>query len=392
MSILTSIFNDLKIKIIPFLFFLSFIAGCTEKFVPSVKSPATGYLVVEGIVNAGTGPTQITLSRTNTLNDSAELFESGATIQVEGTDSSILGLTETGTGTYSSNQLSLNPSNQYRIRIMTKDGRIYLSDFEPVLKTPPIDSINWELRNGGVQIYANTHDPLNNTHYYFWNYTETWEFHSPYLPSIKYDTTMINPVPQPPTVIIVDAPADLSNYTCWQTLFSSDLLLGSSINLSKDVIYDLPVEFIPPGSQKLSVEYSILVNQDALTQGAYQFLQGMKMNTEETGSLFDPQPSQLNGNIHCLTNTSEPVIGYLSIASTQALRIFISNTAVPGWNYESPCSLDSIIYPLTPSYADQVGLFPVAAINLNAMSFTAAPRYCVDCTLSGTNQKPSFWP
>src|ERR1700722_13060728 len=167
-------------KIIRYTLLLLILAGCTQKFVPAVRSLPSGYLVVEGILNSGSGPTQIILSRTSTLNDSTKLFETGAKVQVEGTDSSILGLAEKAPGIYGASQLLINPSIQYRMRIATKDGRTYLSDFAPVINTPQIDSISWKPKNGGLQIYTNTHDPLNNTHYYLWNYTETWEFHSPY--------------------------------------------------------------------------------------------------------------------------------------------------------------------------------------------------------------------
>jgi hypothetical protein len=379
-----------KIKRISYLFYFLAQAACVQKFVPSVQSPLTGYLVVEGIINSGSGPTQITLTRSNALNDSAKLFETGAAVQVEGTDNSVYLLPEAGTGQYSANQLSLIPSQQYRMRITTRERRVYLSDFVPVLSTPPIDSISWQLKSGGVQIYANTHDPLANTRYYEWNYSETWEFQSLYLSQYRYDTTFDPPYPGVPVVVIARANLNPSIYTCWQTLSSTDLLLGSSVKLAKDLIRDMPIQYLPPASQKLSVEYSILVNQFALTEGAYQFLQEMKLNTEETGSIFDPQPSQLNGNIHCITNPSEQVIGYVSIASAEATRIFISNAEVPGWDYVPACPLDTIGPHLNIRDADNDGLIPIAP--LPNFQFLAVSKYCVDCTLTGSNQKPSFWP
>jgi hypothetical protein len=380
----------LKIKRILYLFYFLAFTACVEKFVPSIQSPTTGYLVVEGIINSGPGPTQITLSRTNILNDSAEFFETGAVVQVEGTDNSVYTIPETGTGQYLANQLSLNSAQQYRIRITTKDNRVYLSDFVPVLTTPQIDSISWRPKSGGVQIYANTHDPMNNTRYYLWNFTETWEFQSPYLSSFRYDTTFDPPYPGIPTIIVVHSNNNNSIYTCWQTLSSTDLLLGSSVKLAKDLIQDMPIQYIAPASQKLSVEYSILVNQFALTEGAYQFLQEMKTNTEETGSIFDPQPSQLNGNIRCITNPSEKVIGYVSIASAATNRIFISNADVLGWDYAASCALDTIGPRLSVRAADNDGFIPVAG--LPSGEYLVVSKYCVDCTLSGTNQKPVFWP
>jgi hypothetical protein len=123
----------------------------------------------------------------------------------------------------------------------------------------------------------------------------------------------------------------------------------------------------------------------------------MKKNTEQTGSLFDAQPSQLSGNIHCLTDPNEFVIGYVEITQEQNQRIFISHSQVSDWKYDPGCSnyeidnnLDSIakyasgLTPMYPSALDALG---------NILKFKAASDVkCVDCRIGRTNQKPPFWP
>jgi hypothetical protein len=365
------------------------LSGCLQKFEPSVKPIPSGLLVVEGVINSGQGPTMISLSRTNALYDTTRLSETGARVRVEGSDSSLYPLLETAPGNYQDSQLRLDPALRYRLRIQTQDGRSYLSDYAPVLSTPPMDSISWQSGPEGVRIFVNTQDPTKAIRYFKWDYAETWEFQSTYLPVWKFDTTAIG-------IQIVQTGPDLSKYTCWQTLPSTQLLLGSSVGLVQGIISDMPLNFIPRASQKLSVEYSILVHQYALTQGAYEFLEEMKKNTEETGSLFDPQPSQLSGNIHCLTSPSELVIGYVIIASAQSGRIFISNVQVPHWNYSAYCPQDSILPPkkITEALAkDEVPLYVLNRDLAHGIdSIIAVSDYCVDCTLTGTNQKPSFWP
>jgi hypothetical protein len=81
--------------------------------------------------------------------------------------------------------------------------------------------------------------------------------------------------------------------------------------------------------QQLSVLYSIFVRQYALTEDGYNFLSLMQSNTESLGTIFDPQPSQLKGNIQCLTNPNEPVVGYVSAGTVQQQRIFISRNQLP---------------------------------------------------------------
>ena len=111
-----------------------------------------------------------------------------------------------------------------------------------------------------------------------------------------------------------DHSVDTTIYKCWKTLNSTSIIIGSSESLSTDIIY-LPFHFIENGSEKLSILYSMKLKQYAVSHEKYLFLQKMKKNTEQTGSLFDPQPSQLSGNIHCLTDPNETVIGYVEISA-----------------------------------------------------------------------------
>jgi hypothetical protein len=377
------------------------VASCIQKFEPTLSSPPSGYLVVEAIVNTGGGPASITLTRTTNLSDTSIVYESGAMVQVEGNDNSIFPFAAQTSGVYGVDQLTLNSLLQYRLRIKTSEGEEYLSDFAPVQMTPPIDSINWQVTSGGLQVYANTHDPLDSIHYYKWDYAETWEYNSPYIQTINYDTVGVGSDGLPILgIAFLPEGNDSSIYTCWQSDQSTAILLGSSAALSSDVIADFPIVLIPQTSIKLTNEYSILVHQYALTQGAFNFLQIMKSNTEETGSIFSPQPSQLQGNIHCLTNPTEIVVGYVSFCPIQSERIFIYNFQLPHfWSqYNSGCSEDSVyivdpanrFYPQDQiSGAQAAGLIPTRLLNVNR--FLAAPPPCVDCTISGTNQKPTFW-
>ena len=104
----------------------------------------------------------------------------------------------------------------------------------------------------------------------------------------------------------------------------------------------MPLLFIEPASEKLSVLYSINVKQYALSHEAYLFFEKVKKNTEQVGSVFDPQPSELQGNIHCITIPDEMVVGYVDILEEKTQRIFISNAMLPGWNYRAHCRVFKI--------------------------------------------------
>jgi hypothetical protein len=182
---------------------------------------------------------------------------------------------------------------------------------------------------------------------------------------------------------------------CWNTTYSGNIFLTTSVNLSQNRI-NHPINFIPGGSVKIMELYSILVRQYGLSEGKYNYLEKMKKNTEQTGSVFDAQPSELVGNIHCVSNPSEPVIGYMDISQIQEVRKFIRNKDLPDWNYTPPClkvevennmdSITAVHSTLEPAYVAQYS--PRGGI----LSFYFSTPECIDCRYHGSTIKPSFWP
>ncbi|MBO9617425.1 MAG: DUF4249 domain-containing protein [Niabella sp.] len=377
------------------LFFFSALS-CKDRYVPDIQSTGTGYLVVEGVLNAGNAPTTLTVSRTKKVaSGNQPAYESNASITVEGTDNSAKQLTMTSAGIYQNNNLNLSASNKYRVRIKTGDGKEYLSDFVAVKITPPIDSIGWKSNSDGVQLYVNTHDPANNTIYYRWDWDETWEIHSYYQSSLIYDPK--SPLADAAGVRYRVFPQEDVN-TCWRYGKSTSLLFASSAKLTADVIHEFPINEIPSGDDRLSVKYSILLRQYAMDKAAYEFYDLMKKNTESIGSIFDPMPSELRGNIHCVTNPSETVIGYIAAATVTQKRVFIASP--PGWNLQQGCSLQFVIKNSDSTKA-YFGAGAIVPINQNkrtdppppADGYDASTAICVDCTArGGSTQKPTYWP
>jgi hypothetical protein len=350
---------------------------------------------VEGFLNSGQGPTTIRLSRSSDLEHTTLIPEFSAQVNVEGEDGSNSLLVDSGNGGYSIAQLTLNIGVKYRLHIRTTDGKEYTSDYTSVKYTPPIDSITWQREDDGVRLYANANDPQNNSKYYQWKYEETWEIHSAYYNNLKY---VIDPGNFSPTAVAYKYPdqhVDTAIYKCWNTLASSTIILGSTEKLTSDVVY-LPVQYIEPHSEKLSVLYSINLRQYVISHDEYLFLQKMKKNTEQLGTIFDPQPSEISGNIHCLTDSNETVIGHVEISQEQVKRIFISNSQVPGWNYDPGCTFFEIDNDSASIQQYGLGLMPTFAAKTDPLggitSFYASTPQCVDCTLRGVHQKPDFWP
>ncbi|HWD90131.1 MAG TPA: DUF4249 domain-containing protein [Mucilaginibacter sp.] len=373
--------------------------GCKQVYNPHPIATATNYLVVEGAINTGTDSTLIHLSRTAPVSSKGSVVpELGAVVTIIGDGGASYPCIETGNGYYTAAGLNAASGN-FGLKINTRDGKLYQSDLVAAKNSPPIDSVYYRIQGNGLEIYADSHDPANNTKYYRWDYVGTYEFHSAFDSKLYLQTVPVDSV----------MPRPLANqiYICWRNDISSTILVNSSAKLATDIITQNPIQFLPSTAEELENRYSILVKQYALTADAYNYYTQLKRNTEQLGGVFDPQPSQLTGNIHCISNPGEPVLGYITAGSAAESRIYINNRNLPAWLASTPysqCLLDTDLYN-QPSGRAVINMVqariytgfdvPVYTIQppmaAHPDGYTGSSEACVDCTLRGTNQKPAFW-
>ncbi|GGG06941.1 DUF4249 domain-containing protein [Pontibacter amylolyticus] len=365
------------------------VSGCVDPYFPEVKESGSSFLVVNGFLNAN-GPTTIQLLRSQSLNDTeAPPAEENATVIVESENGERFGLHGTGYGTYRHPNLQLRADSKYRLYIRTRSGSEYASDYVEVKTSPAIESVNWKAEGGEVKIYVNSQDPNNSTHYYKWDYEETWQFRSALYSVLIYENGQVR----------FREPSDVPIAYCWKSDNSTRVEIGSSVKLSEDRISNYRILSIPYNSEKISMKYSILVKQYALTREAFEYLEMLKKNTENIGTLFDPLPSQLTSNIRSLSNPDETVIGYISATTMETKRIFVSSRDLPrDWRlYYPSCEVDTVMISSGQVQERFTGgyLIPVDEIysptSPVAIGYTYGTRACVDCTLQGTNVKPAYW-
>ena len=373
---------------------LMLLAACTQSYEPPAIKAPNRFLVVEGVINATPGAsTTILLSRTRNLLDTFLTDpEKGARVQIESSAGNLFNLAEQAPGTYTSAPMSLNAGLGYRLRIVTSDNKEYASELVPVKQTPAIDSITWKQnsqagQNKDVTIYANTHDPSNNTRYYRWDYTETWQYQAVFDTDLGWNAQA--------GLIFYYPPSD-QRYNCWNVNEGTQISLASSVRLANDVIDHAPVVVIPQHSEKIGVRYSALVRQYALTQDAYQYWEILQKNTEKLGTLFDAQPSQLKGNIKSTADPNEPVIGYVSASTIQEQRIFIARQQLTDW--QGGVSQPDCPIVVVPQNGTNYLILNYPDTSYGPNYFTSSggivltKKTCLDCTRKGgTNKRPSFW-
>ncbi|HEY4967138.1 MAG TPA: DUF4249 domain-containing protein, partial [Puia sp.] len=135
------------------------------------------------------------------------------------------------------------------------------------------------------------------------------------------------------------------------------------------------------------------------TRDWYEWNQKIKKNTEQLGSIFDAQPSETGGNIHCVTDPGESVIGFIGCTTETEWRIFIDRSEIPpgpisnGYEFCQPDTVGLSQEDIDLHFKGGI-LIPITyAIVKNAMvGIQSSTIDCVDCRVKGgTNVKPSFW-
>jgi Domain of unknown function (DUF4249) len=363
--------------------------ACKEVYTPPAIKNNPFLLVVDGIVISGSDSSIITLSRTRTLSDTVpSVKELNAKVSVLGVTGVEYRFTEAGNGKYFVDQLALDASQQYQLKIITADGNEFRSAFGNVQISPPIDSLYWSQdSSSNAHVYLNTHDPSNQTKYYRWQYVETWEYHSAFPSVLDYNNGNIIP-----------RTLDNQIYRCYKSVPSSSIEVFSTTQLSSSVVNKYQISEIPQRSEKISETYSNLVSQYAIPAEAYNFWSNLKRNTEQLGSLFDLQPFTELGNINCVNDPDIHCIGFMSFTTIQKKRIFISKNNVVNWNYLPYYGGDCLIDTIPPADVDKYfqppgGPYSNSLIGTNNGPYLLSSVLCVDCTYhGGTTVKPTFWP
>lgn len=400
-----------------FMLFVITTYSCRDRYGLPMEETTSNLLVVEGNILDG-DTTRIRLSRSSNVAQRTLIAESGARLQIEGEENSIFPLEESATepGLYQSQYIALNKAHRYRLKILTS-GKEYESEWLNILTSPEIDSVYWKRDelDQSVAISVASRGSADDSRYFKWDYEEVWEFHSKFE-SAAYYTYVTKPNGEKeykcmevthdgftyesclePWYYPTNGRRNDSMYTCWKYVNSSNINIGSTAALSENVV-SRQIRKIAKNAWELSWLYSILVKQTALSKDGFEFYKILETNSEKRGTIFDAQPGQLRTNLRCVTNTTEPVIGFIDATSAKSKRLFIRVQELPDWRYfEYTDCVDTLHRKYT--YEEAIGyklvptkikweITPPYRITLDGLTYD----YCADCRLRGIHLKPDYWP
>lgn len=376
--------------------FLLIPAACITSYTPSNVENEQA-LVVEGLITDQPGVYTVKISLSTSLWGSKNIVRlAGCKVWVTDDIGGKFDLAEGVTfGTYVTDPVKFTgvPGRTYILHIinLSRFGDVQYESYPTkMVPVPPVDSVFYEKRSfyqdgfgtvEGCQIFLNANDPSGECRFYRWEYRETWEFRLP-------DDYMV------------------LNKTCWRSENSSGILIKNSSSLENEKIARFPLLTISNPVDRLSVKYSLLVNQYSLGEDEFYYWEKIKNMTEETGGLYDVIPASISSNIYCPEDISRKVLGYFSVSAVKSKRIFIKDNFLENnMNYFN-CVADTIhksgSYWVKYDYLihrnDTVSGEGISYWALYDYPLSVPPvkiitwnKDCADCTTRGTIYRPDFW-
>jgi hypothetical protein len=374
-----------KHSIIVFFIFSAFVLSCIDPFEVNIPaSEFTDLIVVDAVLNRESAVHSITLSRPTAINQNSGYARvSKAKVEITDSNNECFEFKETSNGTYSIDSTMFKPKfeEDYLLNIELANGELYQSEAEKLKIVDPIDSV-WVraekisflagsnvIEGNVINVYTNL-KTANEDFFHQYEYEGTFGFESVYQGS---------DVCNEGGPIIHSQREELICYR--SEIVDLPLNIFSTRNLQRDNFIAQNILQLFP-DRKFLIGYSLLVKKKRLTEQYYNYLDEIKTQNEAQGSLFDPPPTTIEGNIRNISN-DDFALGFFTIVSETQKRVFIYNDI-----------LREEVYPYEvercqDNFDEFDPLEPVIEI------FILRPEsICCDCRLypGATDKEPDFFP
>lgn len=292
------------------------------------------HLVVEGQITNEAPPYTIRLTYTGNYNgdtSTTSQYVQGAQVVLGDDRGRNVTFVPMGKGQYQTVDSTFRGQigRTYSLSITLSDGKKYVSAPELFPDIVPIDSVSGiPVKTGNVVTpYAvsysvNVHDPASEKNYYRWTaygYTNRL--------SVGVPCSLGNP--------------NLCNNRCWVLMssenvntYSDEAVNGNAI---RRAVFQLPIYAIGPQLCE--------VQQYGMTQTNYQFWNLYQQQNARTGSIFDPLPAPVVGNVVNVNDPTDVARGYFAVTSVTRKRIVVRNYDVPFYGAITSFVASQIIPP-----------------------------------------------
>ena len=368
------------------------VVSCIKPFDPFIDSGAEHKFVVSGCITDQEGYQTVSVSVSSPIEEPEIIPLTGCSVTIFSDAGKEFSLEESEPGNYIvwMGEEDLRPGTSYQVVVNTPSGEVLISDFDKMPACPDVDTVYYLLEDHptsdpsvndrGIQFYVDLEANEFYSRYYRWEVNETWEYHAAHAKEHYYDGDFHT----------IDPP-DSSTWKCWTSLTVRDVYTLSTRDLYQNAYKQYPLHFVNGNTSRLSVLYSFLLRQYALSETAYNYWEQLRLNDYEQIGLYEKQPMDIKGNVREASGSGQEVLGLFYAASVRTKRIYVSNVQGMGLNSLAFCNELTLGHfgwaEYVPKDYPVYFYFPVWGGLLILLD------ECVDCELAGgTVIKPEFWP
>ena len=286
--------------------------SCRKYYDPEIDTGNEKIPVIQGIITDNPGPYSIDLSWASSYYENNDLPIINARVTVKDELGNTYQFHEQANGRYNSQygEFTGIAGKTYTLWVELPDGMVYESYPETMHAQPFIDSVYAEVDEveffkkdyfgeiipytlQGLTVYMNISNISDKVNYY--------RFATEYLTQRFY--------PQPGMYAIQTKMVDEIPVT-----------LPSLKNENKQVIRNHEICFLPYFYDPDLLDYDgygwiVIPVVYAISDKAFDYYQAISKQLNADKRIFDPIPSQISGNIRCITDTAKLVYGFFEVAS-----------------------------------------------------------------------------
>lgn len=394
-------------KIALYLAGLLLAASCIYPFEPETP-PVDRCLVFEGNLVIGESSTmavRLLQPLSGSIVTDTDTWNINGEARVECTDGTVINgvprLRGSNEVAFIFNLTNASAKEAYRVWFTDDETKkVYRSNWMKVEKAPLIERIDFVPDDKNVKVRLTLTGPTDDTRYFCWTYTEDWEIHSDFLPLYlyRYGVDPYNIRGQ----AYEEIQGEYDKYYCWNRASSKELFVADTRDLNSRTLPARQIAEFGRTTPRCQELYCISVTAYGISADRYAYIHHMNEVSNIQGDLFSPNPSAMRGNLRCEQDSTELVLGYVGVCQTTMTRAFFEGTRYYTGrvdysvrffpNLSEPLEAESNEKGYDYFYRlDNRPLYLVADENGDE-KMQWAPRRCVDCTVHGTKNKPSYWP
>ena len=335
-------------------------------------------LIVDGFISDQPGPYRVKLFYTLKLGTSVLVpFElaTNALVQIGDNEGNVTQLVEAEAGVYETDPVFKTVvGRSYHISITTGNGKSYQSSPQRLMVSGAVKDIHLKFNASGlpgnssgeiigaINISVDGSGVDGSDNLFRWRWYTIYKAMS--FPQLRTRTTPGGEIP---------IPEECSGYIyasrqlvqvgpctcciCWSYNYSNLATVSKKELVSDYEFHDQELESMPVTSMNFYDRYFIEVQQLTLTEEAYTYWDLVQKQQGGSANIFQPSAIKIKGNIDCITDPDEEVLGFFEVSGVVSHSLYIDKSIVP---FEVP-EVDTIRYS------------------------------CLSYFFNSTTVKPSFW-